>query len=425
MLMLNRRIESGRRRVKPVPTIRITETGIWSGEVDLTVSALSSDVNSSLATEYGDYNVVSGAFALNYDRPDQYYFHLNGEQIAEDDQNYSLQGGRYGFVDVEAGYSELPHRYAFDAKTLYSGVGSTSLTIDNTLQSDLQALSTDPQAQTLLLSNTLTNAETGDPAIMRKHQNLAVKLTAFEPLSFRVELGMETQKGTRPRFGAFGLAHTVELFEPIDSNTLNVRFITEYAGKNILLNAEYYMQRYDNQLDYLDFDNPLRIDDAIGNPSKGRLALAPDNFYQGVTLSGAYGNLPFHSRLSATVGLGWMSQDAKLTALTTNSALNAPIDYSDPASLPRDRAGAKVDTSLFRLMLTSRPASFFNLKAAYTFYDYDNNSDIIIFSGWLCEFGFPARHQLCRHADRHIADQLSSIQIGDGSGISAFRVRPG
>ena len=361
------------------PENDISQPGELSGEMGITAMTATKDLMNSKASEYRDFNVVSGDVLLSYDKPDKHHLELSGEHIGQSDQQYSLGGGRYGAFDLNIKYGELPHQYAYDAKTLYSGVGSADLNINDALQTDLQNLTGDPQAQTNLLINVLSDAESGDPGILRKSQSLNLSVLALDPFRFRIETGMETKKGTRPRFGSFGLANTIELFEPIDSKTMDIRLVGEYAGKNLFLNAAYYYQIYDNNLNYLDFDNPFRIDDTLGGPAEGRIALAPDNQYQGISLSGSYGNLPLHTRLSATASLGWMTQDADLNAFTTNSAVTVPIDYTDPSNLPRDSANTKVDTTLLQLKLSSRPSSFMNISGGYYFFDYDNRSDVLNF----------------------------------------------
>ncbi len=329
-------------------------------------------------TQYGEYNNVTGAWSIRYSDLERYFFNTDAVNVGQDNQYYFLGGGRYGKYKIDLSYDEIPHRFAFNQRTLYSGVGSQTLLLPDALQTDLQGLTGDPVAQANRLNAAYATADIGDPQVQRKDLALNMDLVALDPFSLRVEFAGEKQEGTRPLFGSFNLNNAMELFEPVNNETFDMKFIAEYAKKAYFLNATYYFQNFNNKVDTLTFDNPFRVDDAFGGPSNGRLDLAPDNNYQNISLSGSYMDLPFRTRLSGTAAWGWMSQDDALIPFTTNTALAPPllpVDYANPASLPARKADVKVNTALYQFALSSNPLAYMHVKGKFRYYSYDNQTD--------------------------------------------------
>ena len=352
-----------------------------SGQVDLTLRpVISGEDDSAQFAQYRDFNAVAGGWSIRGEKDERYYVQSQGADIGQEDQSVTLRGGMHGKFKLDLKYDEIPHRYAFDAKTLYSGVGSQNMTLDNQLQTDLEGLAGDPVGQANRLISAYTTADTGDPMVQRKALALKADLTALDPFTFQAEISRETQEGTRPILGAFGQTHALELFEPIDNQTFDVKLIAEYAHKDVLFNATYNYQQFENQFDTLTFDNPFRITDAAGDPSRGSMSLAPDNAYHNLSLSGSLMNLPLKSRISATAAWGLMKQDQQLAPFTVNTALTAPFDYTDRNNLPRQSADAQVRTTLYNLTLASRPAAFLDLKGHVRYFKYDNQTDGLIIS---------------------------------------------
>ena len=353
----------------------------FSGEISVIGRLRNDDAKSdSFFLQYRDFNAITGEFDVKYEEENRYFFQTDGKNLGQDDVNVNLRGGWYGKWKGSITYDETPHRFAFDSKTLYSGVGSDTLSLDNNLQSTLQGLAGDPAAQADVLKQAFGSADSGDPDIKRKKLSGNFDFVALDPFSFRAEFSREKKNGgTRPFFGSFGLDNAIEIFEPIDNDTWTIKLIAEFAKQSYLLNAAYYYQHFDNKEGALIFDNPFRVDDAVGGPSRGLIDLAPDNHYQNVSVSGSYSNLPFNSRISANAALGWMRQDDDLPPFTINPTLTTPIDYSDPDNLPVSDADVKVDTTLINAKLTARPFNFMHVKAKFRYYDYDNKTDEVLF----------------------------------------------
>jgi MtrB/PioB family decaheme-associated outer membrane protein len=350
----------------------------YTGEASLTLQAADGEDQSPKFEEYGDRSQpVAGDISIKANKDRQVYVNGTAAGIGQDDATADFGVGRYGRYDLELSYDRIIHRYAYNAQTLYSGIGSGTITLDDTLQTNVQNAATQVDVANLL-GNAMSGAATGDPDVLREQFKLGTKVVAFHPFTLKFEVGHETRQGTRPFAGAFNSLQMVEIFEPIDYETTDMKISGEYAARGFLMNAAYHYSQFANNIDTLTFDNPLRATDAAFNPSTGRIDLAPDNQYHNLAFTGAVTKLPGNSQIIANAAFSLMLQDDTLVPFTTNSAIAAP-------ALPVDSADAKVNTALYHLRLTSRPWSSMRIKAHLRYYDYDNRTKRIDFTNGYVE----------------------------------------
>ena len=385
-----------------------------SGMSSITLRTVSGERESSKFLEYREIpDGISGNLEFQYKSKNYYFLGLKARDIAEDDQNVNLSMGKYGRYRMELIYDKLPHRFAFDAKTLYAGTGTGNLVLSDRLQSDLQGgfdgdIVPDPTQLAARLQSYFDGAASTDLELFRENGMVNIDVMTLNPLNMRIEFKREEREGTRPFAGSFGFANVNEIPEPIDYETTSIKFIAEFAKRPYYLSGSYYFSTFQNNIDTLTWDNPFRVSDGTASnaysvtntsgASKGLIDLYPDNDYHNASLTGSFMDLPLKSRVSATTSWGWMRQDDALVPFTTNTAINttstpaAPFVASDPASLPASKVDAKVDTSLYNVQVTSRPLNFMHTKARYRYYEYDNNTGQIDFPGrvrldaaWLTE----------------------------------------
>ena len=376
----------------------VTDDITVSGEVGVIGRVVDGEDESAKFEEYRDIpEPVSGDIWLRLDKSNDYFFEVVATDIAEDDQYVDFLGDWYGKLKVNINYNRIPHRFTYDALSLYNGFGSDKLALNNAIQVDLQetAVSDIPTS----VGNFFQGAQKHDLEIFRDKGELNVDLVALPPFNLRLELKREERDGERPFFGSFGFSNTVEIPAPIDYKTTEARLIAEYAKSSLYLKASYYLSVFDNDNDTLIWDNYFRALDSTSpiaylgpinsndGPERGLIDLVPNNIFHQVALSGSYTGLPLKTRISATASWGLMKQNDDLVPFTTNTAIvpgaaNAPpFDASDPANLPADEVDAEVDTYLLNVLLTSRPMSFMHAKAKFRYYEYDNDTDEIPFVG--------------------------------------------
>lgn len=350
----------------------------YTAEIGVVLQAADGEDDSAKFEEYRDISRgISGNLSFEAQKNRRRYIRGKAENAGQDDQFIGVEAGDYAKYAVELSYDNSIHRYAFGSKTLYSGVGSGVMTLDDALQANVQSAPTAVETANRL-NGFLASAATGDPDVTRDTLKLGLNLFAFDPFSIKLELAHEKREGTRPFAGAFGTTEMVELFEPIDYNTLEMKISAEYTSKPVYLNLTYQYSQFANHTDTLTFDNPLIATDALLQPSKGRIDLAPDNQYHNVSITSAFSQLPWNSQLTANAAWGLMLQDDNLVPFTANSAMAAP-------ALPVNSIDAEVLTSLYNLRITSKPLPYMRVKGHVRYYDYDNRIDQINFSNGYVE----------------------------------------
>lgn len=97
------------------------------------------------------------------------------------------------------------------------------------------------------------------------------------------------------------------------------------------------------------------------------MAMAPDNDFQQVSLSGAYRWTQWNTVVAFTAASGNGEQNEPLLPYTNNPAVNA-------GALPRSSLGGDVDTANYALTVTSRPIPKGRIKLAWRFDERDNNT---------------------------------------------------
>lgn len=352
---------------------------VYSAEASLILRAADGEDESAKFEEYRDISQsVSGDVAVKATKGQRYHIKAKATGIGREDQFAGVEAGDYSGYDVHLGYDNTIHRHGFNARTLYSGVGSGGMTLDDVIQTSVQAAPTPVDTANLLSGLVTSAASIGDPEVTRDTLKLGLNVFALDPFNIKLELTNEKRQGTRPYAGAFSSTQMVELFEPIDYDTLGMKISGGYAHGPGYLDIAYQFSQFTNNTDTLSFDNPLIVTDAAGASSSGMIDLAPDNQSHNLSVSGAYTQLPWNSQITANAAWGLMTQDDDLVPFTTNTAIVAP-------ALPVDSVDAKVQTTLYSLRLTSKPLSFMRVKGHFRYYDYDNQTDQINFSGGYVE----------------------------------------
>ncbi len=390
------------------------EEATISGKASFNVKSVDGERKSSKFLEYRDLpDGLSGSFELLFKKSDKYFMEFKGYNISQDDQYVGVSGGRYGYFKFDLNYDKIPHRFAFDARTLYSGIGTGDLIYSDSMQSDLQNNATSLTDLALRLSDYFAASYPFDVEFIRENTNLDIDVMAFDPLNFKFSIGKEDRKGIRPYFGSFGFYNALELVEPIEYDTTNASLTMEFAKRPFYVNAGLHVSCFQNNIDTLIWDNPFRVDDASRAPfpssylnpyqlgpalineasTTGLIDLPPDNEYQNFFITGTF-ELPMKGRILAKLAWGSLEQDDALYPYTSNTAIMGEQDLNgdgtleffdawDVANLPLRKADAEVDTTLYTLLFTIKPLNFMDIKARYRSYEYDNKGSVIHFPGYV------------------------------------------
>jgi MtrB/PioB family decaheme-associated outer membrane protein len=248
-----------------------------------------------------------------------------------------------------------------DTRTLFTGVGTGALAIDDAIQVQGQ---TSPGTLTDLFKTSSVEFVTKT----RRHIGTG-KFEYFptEALTLRADYRKTDREGTIPFGGSFGHSSLVELPAPTNHGLSEFDGAAEWVRDPVLLRAGYNGSWFQNDVTSVIFDNPFRATDAPTASARGRLALAPSNSLIGVNGTGSV-KLPHRSRITAHASVS-MLKDAgdPLVPQTINSA-------TSPAALPRATVDGEARISSLHVNLVSRPKPFLDLNVRYRSYDFDNET---------------------------------------------------
>jgi len=293
----------------------------WSLRASTALFAVSDERASSKLQEYRD---LSDGFTAGLEakyRRGNTAFSLVGRQLGRDDQDLRLDVGSAGKVQISALYDEIPHRFAFGATSLYGGIGSSHLTIPDSIQADLQNSTSNANLAQKAGAYVSSQGVSIDEELRRKQAGAEVVLLATYPFVARASFSTESRDGLRPYSGSFGFGDFVEVPWPIEYDTREARVSLEWAKpeSRIQATAGYRYSTFVNHVGSFLFDNPFRISDGAAlagtfnaGPVMGRMTLEPSNQYHEGTGSFVIKDLPLRSTLTGLVSLGFMRQDEPL-----------------------------------------------------------------------------------------------------------------
>ncbi len=351
-------------------SLSLNETDTLEGEVSLEgilVDVDGKEGGRAKFTQYRDLREdgrLFGRARLNLDM-EKYFLKFEGGDFAYDTQFYNIEGGLWGKFKADLFYDEIPHNLTFKARTFLLGAGHHDL---------------------IGVPNTNVNTwNTFDYSIDRKQYGGGFKVNMMKPFFFDVSFQREDRDGIKPAGIASGSpgGFALELPEPIDYTTNNLKVEGGYGKKPLFLSLGFIYSDFNDRNDKLNFTHPV-----TPFPTD-TLTLPPDNrFYKGFLKSAV--QLPLNSRFNVNLGYSTARSDATLlnsfvdTGAITNLALSKP------------NFDGKIDTQSASFVLTSRPLRFLNAKIFYSYYKKENKNNIIFHddgSGEPPEFNRPFEYK--------------------------------
>ncbi|HET8647823.1 MAG TPA: MtrB/PioB family outer membrane beta-barrel protein, partial [Vicinamibacteria bacterium] len=358
----------------------------------------------------------------------------------QDDQRYHLDWSDPGRFSLRLGYVEVPRYYAADARTLWSGAGTTVLTVPNDVRQPIETAAGAPTsfAPAATLRAVMTQALAGSaPLDLRSERQAATGDFTYDlndSLSFAVSGRYERRQGTRPlavgtytrRQALAGVPGTgagsfwretieargQELIEPVDQTIPELTLSGTWSRKGHSVSIGWHGSWFRNDATALYFDNPFeastgrasailfdpRSDQEPAAPSgnnalrglyaRSAIQLWPENTFQQVFASGSL-KLGASSRLSVNASRGSMRQDDAFLPYSENDQVIFSGLAGQPgavlardAALPRASLDGEINLTRADVRLTARPAKALALRATYRYYDYDDASPVIDFPGY-------------------------------------------
>lgn len=308
-------------------------------------------------TEYRDLRENGGAYGrarLNVDT-DKYFMNFDAGDFGYDTQYYKIDGGMWGKFKFDLFYNEIPHNFTFDARTFFLGAGHHTLV--------------GPPFTNFITWNTF------DYSIERRQYGGGLQLKLIKPFFFNISYQREDRDGIKPASIASGTpgGFAVELPEPVDYTTNNLKLEGGYAKNPLFLSMGFIYSDFNDRHDKLDFTHP------VAPFPMDTLTLPPDNRYYKGYFKGAM-KLPLNSKFSVNAGYSSARSDTNLlNSFVTNGVIN-------PVILSRSDFDGRIDTQNYSFVFTSSPFRFFDGKIFYSYYKRDNRNDVIVQNA---EFNMP------------------------------------
>ena len=347
------------------PEIAAAGTGPRGGFIDFGVRGTTTKGDAARYERYRDLG--DGAFLgiLRMSRQTNgWVIALGADNVGRRDQRFDGEFVRPGKFKGYAVWDQIPMLLSRTTKSLFSeDVDSPQgvLTIADSLQSQVQ---TNPASILQTFNSNAREFTTGS----RRHRGRGeFEYMATPALTLKSTVQYTDRQGTLPYGGSFGHSSLVEMPAPINHRLADVDAGAEYSSGAITLRAGYAGSFFHNENTTVTFDNPFRITDIAGTPSRGRSSLPPSNSFMSVNGMASV-KMPAKSRATAYVSMGQLKDAGDpLMPQSINSA--APT-----APLARDLVNGEARTTAVNLTFTSRPTRYADVSVRYRSYDYDNRT---------------------------------------------------
>ncbi|MBI4538396.1 MAG: MtrB/PioB family outer membrane beta-barrel protein [Gemmatimonadetes bacterium] len=359
-----------------------------SGRISTGLLQLDNSTNSSKLTEYRDLrnNFYLFDFRLDVLNTQGTFLDLTGTNVSRRDQNLRLAVGDVGVWRFAVAWNEIPHDLSNKAQSPYIERAPGLFEVPQPMVIPFKKLATSaPDAPRVLASDSVVAAYARsfvgpiDLANQTKTGTFAFRYDGLEAIDLTVDYTRRTKTGSRLSYGPIGdrppRTLNIELAEPVDYRTGDLRMAAEYHGGAYQARVEYLFSDFVNEVDELLWQNVYATPAAGADydvwdrliSAFGQRALPPDNRYHNATISGG-ANLPLESRLTASVSYGRLEQNEPLFPYSDHTgALANP-------TLPRLTADARMNTIHFSAEYSMVPVPRIHLRAFFRRFDLDNET---------------------------------------------------
>jgi MtrB/PioB family decaheme-associated outer membrane protein len=313
----------------------------------------------------------------------RYRFNFVGKDVGYNAQKYEFNFSEAGKQYLTLGWDQTPHLYSTSAKSLFSGVGTTNLTVSDPVQAALQSFF-NAAPSSLAARNNINNIITSNATHIDQIETRRDKFSAgyrFTPTpdwDFDVSYSHEDRTGTKPgslnynRTQSFP-SNVVGVPIPVDDTTQTPKASGEYAGAgpwgryNVKLG--YSGSIYTDNLTQLNVENPFGQTGGSVGFGMLRLPLPPSNQAHAFTASGATDVPLFKSRFMTTNQLSRWTQNDAFIDTSINGMVAAP--------LPASSLNGEVVNFLTNNVLTSTLTDNLHNKVRVRYYQHENRTAVL------------------------------------------------
>ncbi len=301
--------------------------------------------------EDGGYVAVDG-----YGRyvGDGYQLDWYAEDLGLDSRVLEIDGGRQGVFGFRLGYSELPYRRFDTSESVFNRSGGDTLTLPNGWT---------PASTTGGMTDLASSLRRQDIGTDREIIDLGADWKPAKGFRLFADFRRQTQDGI-DIMGGSSFTQASLLPRWIDYETDQLDAGIEYSTGRATVTLAYYLSDFSNNNPSLTWDTPFT---SSPGAEQLRMATAPDNEFQQVSLSGAYRAAMWDTVVAASVAIGNGEQDEAFLPYTIN-----PNIVTTP--LPASNLDGDIDTANYALTVTARPIPKARVKFAYRYDERDNKT---------------------------------------------------
>ena len=334
------------------------DTSGWSGWMEAGVGYQSDD-----SYHFGRYTglvdsggVINAGGDVRYRGDDGSYLDVIIVDLGLDSRSALVDGGKQGKYGIAIEYDEIPNYREQDAHSPFRSQGGGLLElpagwVPGATTGAMPTLSTD-------LVNTSLKTE---------RDRLGVKFSMIPGKQWEITgfFRQEKKSGTKDVGATFGYSQTSILPVNFDYKTDDFGLVLGYRGSSLQYNLAYNGSFFKNEQTAITWQNPFT---AAAGQDYGSAAEAPDNQSHRVSANLGY-QLTEQTRLGAQLAFGRLTQDQAFLPYTINPVIVTP-------GLPASNLDGRVDTTLAKFNISSRPAPGLRLDASYSYSNRDNKSSV-------------------------------------------------
>jgi MtrB/PioB family decaheme-associated outer membrane protein len=285
---------------------------------------------------------------------DGYRLDWTMEDLGLDSRVFELDGGRQGTFGFHVGYRELPYRRFDTTRTIFNPSSSDTLTLPGGW---VPAPTTTAMTQ---LSSSLRRQNIGSD---REIVDLGADWKPGAGFRIYADFSRQSRDGIDITGGS-SFTQSSLLPRWLDYETDQIDAGIQYRTKRASVTLAYFGSEFTNNNTSLTWDTPFTSGQGT---AQYRMAMAPGNEFQQVSLSGAYRATMWDTVVAFSLASGNGEQNESLLPYTINPDVGA-----DP--LPRGSLDGDVDTANYALTVTSRPLPKARIKFAYRYDERDNKT---------------------------------------------------
>jgi len=282
------------------------------------------------------------------------FLDLKAANLGLDSREVSVEAGRQGKYGVTLHYDQIPNFRRNDALSPFQNAGSGQMTLPVGWVKEFNTTDLLSQNADLLTKTTLGT----------ERDRLGFKFSLIQSKEWGLGgyYQHEEKSGTRDQ-SANILTTAVQLPVPVRYQTDNFGLAVNYQGKDFQARLGYDGSVFENDLNAIQWDNPF------DSPySSGQIAEAPDNQFHQISATLGY-QLTDRTRLSARLNRGKLTQNESFLPYTVNPTIST-------SPLPATSLDGKVDTTLAKIEINSRPSNRMRVDASYTYSERDNKTPV-------------------------------------------------